>query len=203
MLIPARTRWLLLAAVGALTVAACGGDDKDTTNTSAPDGTDAATTVADVTDTTEAAPDTTAPDTTTPGSAIVQNGSAYSIDWSALSGPAFFAPPVAGSGDPFFHIHSDGATDGFFFSLELYTTGYGPLWTGQLGTFPIGCAADSTGICAHFDPDGPGPTGDLGADFGATGSITINQLDASGYSIDVGQITFSNGSVIEPFTLAG
>ena len=203
MLIPARTRWLMLAAVGALTVVACGGDDKDTANTSAPDGTDAATPVADTADTTDAAPDTTAPDTTTPGSAIVQDGNTYTIDWSALAGPAFFAPPSAGSSDPFFHIHSDGATDGFFFSLELYTTGYGPLWTGQLGTFPIGCAADSTGICAHFDPDGPGPTGDLGADFGATGSITINQLDASGYSIDVGQITFSNGSVIEPFTLAG
>ena len=46
MSIPARTRWLMLAAVGALTVVACGGDDKDTANTSAPDGTDAATTVA-------------------------------------------------------------------------------------------------------------------------------------------------------------
>lgn len=202
MLIPARRRWLLLAAVGALTVASCG-DDEATSNTSAPDGTDAATTVADTTDTTTAGTDTTAVDTTTPGSALGQDGNAYTIDWSALSGPAFFAPPVAGSGDPFFHIHSDGATDGFFFSLELYTTGYGPLWTGQLGTFPLGCAADSTGICVHFDPDGPGPTGDLNANFAATGSITINQLDASGYSIDVGQITFSDGSVIKPFSLAG
>lgn len=209
MFLSAHQRRLMLSVICVLSLAACGGDDDgdggdvdDTSATSAPATADAATTVADT------ASDTTTPDTTTPGSALVHDGNTYTIDWTALGQPAYFAAPSAGSADPFYHIHSHGPTDGFFFSLELYTTGYGALWTGQLGTFPLGCSEpvpgpNSTGICVHFDPDGPGPATDLNADFAATGSITINQLDASGYSIDVGQITFSDGSVIAPFSLAG
>lgn len=198
-------RWLFgVVGVGVLSIAGCssdgGGDDANTGATAATSGPDATASSADT------APDTT-PDSTAPGTALGQDGSTYTINWGAIS-PPFFAGPSAGSADPFYHIHSNGAVDGFFFSLELYTTGYGALWTGELGTFPLGCseaapAPNSTGICVHFDPDGPGGVSDLNADFAAAGSITINQLDADGYSIDVGQITFSDGSVVAPFSMTG
>ena len=83
---------------------------------------------------------------------------------------------------PIFQIHTNPATDGFFLSFEMYTTGYGQQWTGELGTFPISCAdaANSTGICPYFDPDGPGPDPVKGDDFAATGSVTVVQLDAEG-----------------------
>ncbi len=142
-----------------------------------------------------------------PEPALTNDGNAYSIAWASVDGP-FWAPAAAGSADPFFHIHTDPGRDGFFFSLEMYTTGYGALWTGELGDVAIICnegspGPNSTGICPHFDPDGVGPIGDLAADFAAKGSITINKLDATGYDIVVNGISFSNGATITSFQLTG
>ena len=145
--------------------------------------------------------------TAAPEPALTEEGGVYSITWANLAGP-FWDPSAGTSESPFFFIHSEPAQDGFFFSLEMYTTGYGALWTGELGDVAILCseappAPNSTGICPHFDPDGPGPIGDLNADFGATGSITINQLDENGYDIVVHEIVFTDGSSISTFTLTG
>jgi hypothetical protein len=139
---------------------------------------------------------------------LVANGNEYTITWAALPQVAFYDPSAGSAADPFFHIHTHPATDGFFFAFELYTTGYGALWTGQLGTFDISCAEpppapNSTGICPHFDADGPGGGSDLGADGKATGSVTINKVDDSGYEIVVNALAFSDGSTIKPFTLSG
>ena len=131
-----------------------------------------------------------------PLSAIAIAGGVVSIDWAALQGPVFFAPPSAGSGDPFYFVHTDPAVDGFFLSIEAYTTGYGTAWTGELGSFAIDCTPDGTGICVHFDPDGPGPIGDLGADFAVAGEITFIDLGTGGFVADLKNVTFSDGTVI-------
>ena len=192
-------------------VAACAGAAEVTTTTIAPGTTDApATTTTQATTTTVAASTTTeaAPTTTeAPEPALTEDGGVYTINWDSVTNP-FWNPNAGGEADPFFFIHTEPAEDGFFFSLEMYTTGYGALWTGELGDVDIICdepppAPNSTGICPHFDPDGPGPIGDLNADFLATGSITINVLDDDSYDIVVNEIIFSDGSSISTFTLTG
>ncbi|MBI4883284.1 MAG: hypothetical protein HY826_04435 [Actinobacteria bacterium] len=186
---------------GSVMLAACGGSDS---STDATDATDAAVTTA-APDTapppTDAATTTAAPTTVAePVVAFQPTDTGFAIDWSALAGPPSFSH-TAGA-DPYYLIHTKPAVDGFFLSLEMYTV-YGTQWTGQLGTFDIGCSASSTGICAHFDPDGPGPLGDLGADFLATGSVTINQLDAEGYDIVVDELVFSDGTTITGVHMVG
>jgi hypothetical protein len=109
--------------------------------------------------------------------------------------PLVFVPPEAGSTDPFFHIHTSPATDGFFLGIELYTV-YGAAWTGQTGTFPIDCTPAGTGICVHFDPDGPGPQRNLGADFLATGQIRIDQLTTNEFDVTLTTVAFSDGTTI-------
>ena len=141
----------------------------------------------------------------TPGDSpgIVINGSSVDIDWAALPSTPFYAPANQAS-DPFFHIHTNPATDGFFLSLEMYTE-WGQAWTGETGGFEISCSdpATSTGICPYFDPDGPGPLPVLGGDFMTTGQIIINELGPDGYDLAVGPIIFSDGTVINPFTMTG
>jgi hypothetical protein len=87
----------------------------------------------------------------------------------------------------------------------MYTTGYGGLWTGELGDVAVGCmegppAPNSTGICPRFDPDGPGPIEPFSA-FTATGSITINQLDETGYDILINKIVFAEGATVTNFQM--
>ncbi len=89
----------------------------------------------------------------------------------------------------------------------MYTTGYGALWTGELGDVDVSCmeavpGANSTGICPYFDPDGPGGVAVKSA-FVATGSITINQLDDNGYDIVVNEIVHPGGTTIAGFQLTG
>lgn len=189
---------LPLVAAGTLALSACGGDSTtDATDAaSTPVETDAPVTEPPATD----APATDAPTTTTPASAISATDTGFAIDWTALAATPFYAQ--VGGADPFFHIHNIPASDGFYFALEMYTV-YGSTWSGELGTFDIGCAPASTGICAHFDPDGPGPLPNLGADFLATGSVTINQLDAEGYDVVVDELVFSDGTTITGLHLVG
>lgn len=184
---------------GALLAAACGGN-ADTSTTSA----GSSTTGGGSTTTTGAAATTTVAATTTAaaGPALTESDGVYTINWGALQG-VFFVSPVAGDDDPYFQVHTSAAVDGFFLSLEAYTV-YGPEWTGQLGTFPIDCSIDGTGICLHFDPDGTGPAGDLGADFLATGNIEILQADADGFVAILTDVAFSDGSTIAgPLTVTG
>ena len=159
--------------------------------------------------TTQPPPATTLVPTTVspPDPPLTNDGDTYSIAWNSVAGP-FWDPGAGSASDPFFFIHTQPAEDGFYFALEMYTTGYGGLWQGELGDVAIICnegspAPNSTGICPHFDPDGPGPLGDLNGDFAASGSITINQLDAAGYDIVVNEIVFSDGSTINSFQLTG
>ena len=140
--------------------------------------------------------------TTAAGPALVESDGVYTINWDALLGAVFFAPPGGGS-DPFFQVHTTPAADGFFFGVEAYTV-YGTAWTGELGEFTIDCTPAGTGICVHFDPDGPGPVGDLGADFMVTGDIEIIQADADGFVAIFSDVAFSDGSTIPgPFTVTG
>lgn len=138
-----------------------------------------------------------------PASALQVDGSNVMIAWSDLPSTPFYAGATQAS-DPFFHIHTNPASDGFFFSLELYPE-WGQAWMGEVGTFEISCSdpATSTGICPYLDPDGPGPMPVLGDDFATTGTITINILDAEGYNLEVGPIVFSDGTEIAPFTMVG
>ena len=123
------------------------------------------------------------------------------IDPSALA-PLYYAPPVPGSPDPFYHIHTTPAVDGFFLSIEAYTV-YGTQWTGQLGTFEIDCSVAGTGICVHFDPDGPGPAVDLGSDFSGSGQITFTLLETGAFEVTLANVAFAQGTVIPgPLTLA-
>ncbi len=179
-------------------VAACGGN-ADTSTTSA----DSSTTTAAATTTTAAATTTTGAATTTAaGAALVEADGVYTINWDALQGPVFFAPPGGGA-DPFFHVHTTPAADGFFFGVEAYTV-YGTAWTGQLGEFTVDCTPAGSGICVHFDPDGPGPMPDLGADFMVTGDVEIIQADAEGFVAIFSNVAFSDGSTIPgPFTVTG
>jgi hypothetical protein len=121
-------------------------------------------------------------------------GDVVTINADALA-PLFYAPAVATSTDPFYHIHTVPASDGFSLSIEAYTV-YGPLWTGQMGTFAIQCTATGTGICVHFDADGPGPKTDLGLDFLVTGSITFAALTATTFDVTLTGVTFSDGTTI-------
>ena len=116
------------------------------------------------------------------------------IDPAALA-PLYYAPPVAGSSDPFYHIHTTPDIDGFFLSIEAYTV-YGTDWTGELGTFDIDCSASGTGICVHFDPDGPGPMPDLGADFAVTGQVTFTVLEQDAFDVTLTDVLFSDGTII-------
>ncbi|MBI4883282.1 MAG: hypothetical protein HY826_04425 [Actinobacteria bacterium] len=175
---------------GGLALAGCG---------DAPSSSDATTTSVAATST----PATTTPANTAisvTSAALQLTDSGYSVDWTALTNKPFFALSV--HLDSFFHIHTDPKLDGFFLSFELYTT-FGSQWSGELGTFDIGCGAASTGICVHFDPDGPGPLGDLGADYAASGTITINALDETQYDIAVDVLTFTDGTAITGLHLVG
>lgn len=187
-------------------VAACGGnaDTSTTTGGSTTVATTTTTTVA-ITTTTAAATTTTAQVTTTTAAiteALIEVDGVYTIDWSALQGAVFFAPPGGGA-DPFFQVHTTPAVDGFYFGVEAYTV-YGTAWTGQLGEFTIDCSPAGSGICVHFDPDGPGPMPDLGADFMVTGDVEIIQADAAGFVAILSNLAFSDGSAIPgPFTVTG
>jgi len=185
------------AALVAMMVAASGGSATTTTTTTAGSTT---TTSGGATTTTSA---TTTSDPGSDASAITTNeDGSYTIDWDALEGTVFFAPPVGGSSDPFYHVHTDPAVDGFFLSIEAYTV-YGTAWTGQLGDFAIGCGPAASGICVHFDPDGPGPIGNLGADFRVSGDITITQADENGFAAIITNLEFSDGTTIPgPFTVS-
>ena len=217
------TRHLAGVIAFALLIGACGGSDSGasegtpaptTTATaatpSAPTTTPAAVTSTEATASTAAEKTTTTQATTTtavPQSALTNNDGTYSIVWTSASNP-FWDPNAGTADDPFFFIHTRPDQDGFYFSLEMYTTGYGALWQGELGVVAVICneappAPNSTGICPHFDPDGPGPLGDLNADFAAIGSITINQLDDDGYDIVIDEIVFSDGSTISSFQVVG
>lgn len=196
--------------VFALILAACAGAGGETTTTTTTDTTSTAafttTTAASETSTTANATEQAA-STLAVEPVLSNDEGTYSIVWASATTP-FWDPNAGSAADPFFFIHTMPAADGFYFSLEMYTTGYGALWRGELGDVEIICneaspAPNSTGICPHFDPDGPGPLGDLNADFAATGSITINQLDEGGYDIVVDEIMFSDGSSIAAFQLVG
>ena len=141
-----------------------------------------------------------------PEPVLSQDGDTWTIVWASTDSP-FWAPASPSAADPFFHIHTFAANDGFFFSLEMYTTGYGALWTGELGDVDVSCmeavpGANSTGICPYFDPDGPEGVAVKSA-FVATGSITINQLDENGYDIVINEIVYPDGTTIAGFQLTG
>ena len=125
------------------------------------------------------------------------------VRWASLSSTPHFS--FIDGADPHYLIHTDPANDGFFISFEMYTTGYGAEWTGELGTFDISCddPTSSTGICPYFDEDGPGPIEVLGSDFAATGSLTVNAFDGEGYDIVVHDLVFSDGTSFAEFTLTG
>jgi hypothetical protein len=189
------------ASVFLLLMAACGGGSGTTTSSTVAVTT---TAVGTTTVTTVPAVGTTVIVGTTvvSGTALEVAGTVYTIDWSALVGPVVFTPPGGGS-DPFFHVHNSPAHDGFFFSVEAYTV-YGSAWSGELGTFEIGCFPAGTGICVHFDPDGPGPAPDLGADYMVTGTVEILQADAEGFVAVFTGVAFSDGSTIPGlFTVSG
>lgn len=190
------------AAAFLMVMTACGGGSGTTTSPTTAET--AATTEGTTTVTTQPVTGTTAATGTTvvAGPALTVEGNVYTIDWSALAGPVVFAPAGAGP-DPLFHVHNSPAHDGFFFSVEAYTV-YGAAWTGELGTFEIGCFPAGSGICVHFDPDGPGPEPDLGADYMVTGTAEILQADADGFVAVLTDVAFSDGSSIPgPFTVSG
>ncbi|MEM7140155.1 MAG: hypothetical protein AAF548_03920 [Actinomycetota bacterium] len=131
--------------------------------------------------------------------ALDDSGAQIAVDWGAMSD--VYLPNAGGASDPFFHIHSDNAAHDFYLSFEMYTV-WGGGWTGELGTFPISCndPLNDTGICVHYVPAGGT---DLGADFGATGTVTINQLDDGGYDVLVAGLTFTDGTTFADFSMTG
>lgn len=189
-------RIIRLATLLAVLTAACAGGSSGSTTTAVVTTTAAATTTQ--------APTTTAATSTTAaaGAPLVQNDDgSYTIDWTALAGTIFYIPAQASSSDPFYHVHTDPAVDGFYFSIEAYTV-YGTAWTGEVGEFTIDCTPQGSGICVHFDPDGPGPIGDLGADFMVTGDIEITEIDDDSFVAVLSNLTFSDGTTIPgPFTV--
>ena len=124
------------------------------------------------------------------------------LDWSQVN-PTYL-PNTGPASDPFFHIHTSNELDGFYLSFELYTM-WGQGWTGETGDFEISCLDQNsdTGICVHFDPDGPGPMGDIAADFGATGQVTITALDNGMYDVSVHSLRFTDGTEFAPFDMTG
>ena len=191
-----RLRSLFLTA--ALAGAGCTGASGSTPAPTSAPPTAAATVAATPAPTLAATP--TLPATVAPSSAasrtqtIVIAGGVATINPDALA-PLVFVPPVAGSADPFYHIHTTPGTDGFFLSI-VADTKYGPKWTGQLGTFAIECTPAGTGICVHFDPDGPGPLPNLGKDFKASGLVTFTALSAGGFDVTVENARFSDGTTV-------
>ncbi|MGI9602033.1 MAG: hypothetical protein ACR2QE_09120 [Acidimicrobiales bacterium] len=165
------------------------------------------------TSTATAPPSTTerpAPPTTAapPGQGPLQprNG-VYTIRWGQLVVDPGYQYIDSDPDNPFWLIHTDGEKDGFAFSLELYTTGYGALWEGETGEVAIVCTepppgALSTGICPHLDPDGPGPQPDI-IGFTASGSVTIKRLDDAGFDITIDELTLPFGLSVKPFRLRG
>lgn len=152
----------------------------------------------------EGAPATTT--TTAPPPPLVESPEGvYAIDWSALGAPAFFGyDDETDPEDPFWLVNNQSEVDGFFLGLEMYTTGFGERWEGQLGTYRIACDRRGTGICLHFDPDADGPEPDLGADFGTTGTVSIRKLDPDGYHLVLSDVEFTDGSRIPgPLVLRG
>ena len=201
-------RPLVVVLVTLLLAAACSGSPATQPPTSAPTSAPTVSASTPGTVPSSAPIATSAPSATTQATANVQptapaiviQGSAVTINPDALAA-LVFVPPAAGSADPFYHIHTTPAVDGFFLSIEAYTL-YGPKWTGQLGTFAIDCSPAGTGICVHFDPDGPGAQPDLGKDFKVTGEIAFTVLSATAFDVTLRNITFSNGTTIAgPFRL--
>jgi hypothetical protein len=134
------------------------------------------------------------------GVALRREGDVYQIDWDALTGPVGFAAPSGSS--QWYLVHSSPDEDGFLFSVEAHT-GCGSQWSGQPGTFAIGCSTTGTGICVHFDPDGNGPEPDLGADHLTTGTIEILQADTTDFVAVLSGLAFTDGSTIPgPFTIS-
>lgn len=182
-----------LALAGVLVACSDDGGDASETTTSAPPSTAASTSTSEDATTT----------TTEPEPALVlesaagDGGAVYSLDWSLLQYPALFVfDDETNPDDPFFHIHNQ-PEDGFFFSLEMYTTGFGEAWDGETGTFDLSCTPEGSGICIHFDPDSDADElADLGADFAATGEIEITQLDDEGYDLTLTDVEFSDGTTI-------
>jgi len=93
--------------------------------------------------------------------------------------PLFYA--FNSGADPFWHLHTQ--QNDIHLSLAAYTV-YGPSWTGQTGTFPLECGLP-WGLCLTFDADGAGP---IPVTMWASGQITINRLDAGGYSVSFGGV---------------
>ena len=189
-----RTYLRLLAFAGALAIlgGACSSR-----------GDSASTTISGVSTTSSTAGEDTAASTTSstaasgPGIAVDASG-AVTLDSDSLA-PLFFAFVEGDGTDPFWHIHTEEASGGGFFSLEMYTV-FGPMWTGELGTFDIDCSEAGTGICPHFTP--PGSDVDAGADFAAMGSVDIVQLDAEGYDVTA-TVAFTDGTTVGPVQLVG
>ena len=179
-----RSKIVALAVVAALAVAACsssGGNGEQAEETP---------TEAETTTTVETVEEPAGP------ALAMGEGTAFLIDWSALTAEAFFA--FMPSDDPFWFIHTE-EPDGFF-SLEMFTTAYGSLWTGELGTHDIDCSPGGTGICVHLVR--PGTDADLREDGAVTGTVAINQLDDTGYDIVV-DATFSDGTTITGLQVTG
>lgn len=214
---------LLVATIGVTGLAVLAGACSDDGDSSSSDTTAAAptteTTVVETTTTTapepalvEITPSTTAPpdtapvDPTAPTTEAPAPARVFELDWSKLTLPTYFElDDETNPDDPFWYIHNQ-PDEGFFLSLEMYTTGFGSAWTGETGTFDLSCTEGGTGICIHFDPDGPGEDEvDLNVDFAATGTIEITTLDESdGYDLVLTGVTFSDGTTIPgPTRLTG
>jgi len=148
---------------------------------------------------TSQAPDVSEPPPATEG-ALLLHGERVAIAWRLVN--ATYVPATGGD-DPLFHIHTSNEADGFYLSFEFYTV-RDQAWARESGMYDIACQDPlrDTGICVHFDPDGPGPAGDLGADFGARGTVVIRQLDSGGYAIDVIGLAFTDGTTFEDFTMS-
>lgn len=109
-----------------------------------------------------------------------------------------------GSADPLYEIET---TSSAFVIDTSFFTKFGTAWTGQAGTFAVGCGnVSGSGICVHFDPDGAaGSVGLLGP--ATHGSVTITGLGTS-YSVTFNDVRIDHGPdnttyLLDPFTLAG
>ena len=132
---------------------------------------------------------------------------AYTIRWGRLAAKPGYRYIDTDPDNPFWLIHTDRDRDGFYFSLEMYTTGYGEKWTGETGRVAIACSEappgpESTGVCPHLDPDGRGPEADV-VGFGGTGSINIRRLDDGGFDITIKKLSLPFGVTVTPFRLRG